>query len=157
MKRKLLIGLGSVIGVFLLIGCAQPSTPALDEETYRLYVEDIMARQLQVLEDLDIEGVMENPEYPPEIEQLFDLSIEVDNLNPPANLSDFHASYLKACSPVRGGALDLSMAWLKWKSEDYKEALEYLQTAADELLEGHWLILFAQLALEHPELQQLQE
>lgn len=149
MKRKLLIGLGSVIGVFLLIGCAQPSTPALDEETYRLYVEDIMARQLQVLEDLDIEGVMENPEYPPEIEQLFDLSIGVDNLNPPANLSDFHASYLKACSPVRGGALDLSMAWLKWKREDYVEASQYLQTATIELAAGHELILCRQQFLRY--------
>ena len=147
------------IGLLLLFGCAQPlapvtdeEPPAMDEETYRLSVEGIMARQIQVLTDLDLEGVVENPEFPPEIEELLALSTEVDNLNPPASFSDFHASYLDACSPLRGGTLDLFMAWSKWKSGDYKEALEYFETAVDKLIAGYALIRNAQLVLEYPEL-----
>lgn len=165
MKKKLLIGLVSGISIFILIGCAQPSAvvtneemPALDEETYRLYVEDIMARQLQVLDDLDIGGVMQNPEYPPEIKELIALSIEVHNLNPPASFSDFHASYLEACSPVRSGTWDLLWAWTEWngyspQGEDRDEALEYLQTAADKLITGFARISLVQLTLKYPELE----
>ncbi|MGA2670478.1 MAG: zinc ribbon domain-containing protein [Dehalococcoidia bacterium] len=148
----LAIVVGIVAGV---TGEREPIEPAvlpMDEATYRPYVEGIMETQQELIENLNFTEALNSPEQPNVINLLYDLSFQVYAVNPPANLSDFHASYETACAKTVRGAQDLFIAWASWKQGAHQEALAPLQEAGDYLMADYASIVLLELRLKYPEL-----